>query len=387
MWLVGLLGIGLYVFHVCRASDAAASFLQSRYLALFATFVITDFYRTPLKEGFCGSFALAPVLAAFYTAGTSAAVLINIGMVIPWVILKRRTMESFFSMGSAAVATSLASLAALRYGAADGWQNIFWTGLLFGLTYWAAISLLSGLYSALHPEKVGFRQKWHNLIYFFINAGYVGAFGILMYQCYDRCAPPVFFLTCALVASTGFLISQSRYKAIDNQIQYETVKALAVMDPLTGLYNYREFHRALEDSFEKAGKTGGVVSLIYLDLDEFRDINNTCGHQLGDESLKLVANVLRSSCREKDSVFRPGGDEFTVILPGAAKEEAYNVVNRISENLLAVTIAAKDNMAQPLVLSASFGVATFPQDGLEAHAVIKRADDELYLNKNAKLSL
>ncbi len=388
MLAVGLLGIGLLAFHISRDVSGAVALLQPRYLALFATFVVTDFYRTPLRDGFSGSFALAPVLAAFYTAGIGGAVLLNMGMVIPWVILKRRSPESLFNLGSATIATSIASFAAAGYGGFSDWPHMFGTSLVFGIVYGSTISFLSGLYSVVHPEKVGFGQKWRNLALYFVHIAYSCAFGLLMYQCHEQCVAPMFFLACALVASSGLFISQTGHRARNNQMQYEMIKALSMIDPLTGLYNYGEFHRALEDSFEKAGKSGSVVSLIYLDLDEFRDINNTCGHQLGDESLKLVANVLRSSCRENDSVFRPGGDEFTIILPGAAKEEAYNVVRRISENLLAVTILAKDSSkSEPLVLSASFGVATYPLDGLEAHTIIKRADEELYLNKNAKLSL
>ncbi|MGI6643891.1 MAG: GGDEF domain-containing protein [Bacillota bacterium] len=194
----------------------------------------------------------------------------------------------------------------------------------------------------------------------------------------------LFYVSCSIVSITAVLISKAGHRAVNDEIEYERVKAMAATDPLTGLYNYRQFQIALSDALQEAARTRGVVSLIYLDLDGFREINNTYGHQSGDDTLKLVADVLRSSCREKDTISRPGGDEFTVVLPGASKDEAYGVVKRISANLLGVKVVSKTAGELPLELSASYGVATFPEDGRDIISIIKSADDELYRNKNMK---
>jgi diguanylate cyclase (GGDEF)-like protein len=169
--------------------------------------------------------------------------------------------------------------------------------------------------------------------------------------------------------------------AVDNALKFERATMLAFTDPLTGLYNYRQFQNLFREAILRAEKTGVPVSLIYVDLDYFRDVNNTYGHQVGDEALKSISQVIQNSCRDKDLVCRPGGDEFTVILPGVSKESARMVAARVKENL--VNSRLEVGLPEPLasVIGASIGVSTFPEDGLDVDTLVKRADSDMYASK------
>ncbi len=384
LWVVGILGAGLCVLAISRGQGGILPMLRPQYLALLVTFVVTDIYRTPLKDGYSGSFGLAPVVAALLLIGTEGAILLNLAVMVGWVVRRRRWLSSFYTMGSMVISTALGCYAGRGLaGPFDGPQAVL-SLVTFASVYFGISAALSGIYGILSPTNSTLHEKMHNLSHYFIHTGYSSAFGALMANTHQIAGEPLFYVSCAIVSVTAVLISKSGHKAVSNEREYERAKALAATDPLTGLYNYGQFQTALEDALQGAAKTQGVVSLIYVDLDGFREINNTYGHQSGDDTLKLVADVLRSSCREKDSISRPGGDEFTVILPGASKAEAYGVVKRISASLLGVKVKSKTVGELPLALRASYGVATFPEDGHDAATIVKRADDELYLNKNIK---
>lgn len=170
--------------------------------------------------------------------------------------------------------------------------------------------------------------------------------------------------------------------AVDNALKFERATMLAFTDPLTGLYNYRQFQSLFRDAILRAEKTGSQVSLIYVDLDYFRDVNNSYGHQVGDEALKGIAKVIRSSCRDNDIVCRPGGDEFTVILPGVAKDNARTVAARVKENIAAASLEV--GLPEPLlaVVGASVGVSTYPEDGSDIDTLVKKADLDMYTSKS-----
>lgn len=170
--------------------------------------------------------------------------------------------------------------------------------------------------------------------------------------------------------------------AVDNALKFERATMLAHTDPLTGLYNYRQFQNLLREAIARAEKSESEVSVIYIDLDYFREINNTYGHQVGDEALKAIAKTIRASCRDRDLVCRPGGDEFTVILPGVSKDRARTVAARIKENLLAMKLDV--GLPEPLssAIGASVGVSTYPEDGSDVDTLVRKADADMYSSKN-----
>lgn len=175
------------------------------------------------------------------------------------------------------------------------------------------------------------------------------------------------------------LLSTQISLAVDNATQWEKLTELAACDPLTGLYNYREFCSRLAWAVERAKISGSKVSLIFVDLDHFRRVNNLYGHVVGDEALKEIAESIRRTVRDSDYACRYGGDEFTIILPSAGKDGARKVAERIVRNIAETRISYK---GEPLdltgVVSASWGIATFPEDGETPEELVNRADFDMY---------
>ncbi len=157
---------------------------------------------------------------------------------------------------------------------------------------------------------------------------------------------------------------------LDNARLYERVEHLAVSDPLTGLANYRRFIHTLHAELERAARTGRSFSIVLLDLDGLKKINDRYGHLVGSQALRRLADVLRMHCRAMDTAARFGGDEFALILPETNAAAAVQVVARVRDRL------AHDG--QPPPISASAGVAVYPEHGHTLDALIEAADRALY---------
>jgi len=156
---------------------------------------------------------------------------------------------------------------------------------------------------------------------------------------------------------------------------------LAVTDGLTGLYNHRHFHERLTLEVERSQRSGLPLSLLMLDVDHFKQFNDTYGHPAGDEVLRQLARVLGDARRANDVVARYGGEEFAVILVDTAKFTAAKVAERVRERVVANDFS--DAAPRAGRLSVSIGVATFPDDGTDAEALVRAADTALYTAKRA----
>ncbi len=156
---------------------------------------------------------------------------------------------------------------------------------------------------------------------------------------------------------------------------------LAVTDGLTGLYNHRHFHERIALEVERSQRSGLPLSLLMLDVDTFKQFNDTFGHPAGDEVLRQLARVLSDTRRANDVVARYGGEEFAVILVDTVKFTAAKVAERIRERVAGHDFSEAAVKAGKL--SVSLGVATFPDDGADAEALVRAADTALYVAKRA----
>lgn len=163
--------------------------------------------------------------------------------------------------------------------------------------------------------------------------------------------------------------------ALRNAWLLEEVQERASTDGLTGIANRRTLQSTLERELARSQRDGSVVSLIMLDLDHFKQLNDEHGHPAGDAVLREVSGLLAEHCREFDTPARYGGEEFAVVLPGCDTATAYGIAERLR-------VAIRDTHTTVSVTT-SCGVATAPAHGRDANALIQAADDALYTSKRA----
>lgn len=164
-------------------------------------------------------------------------------------------------------------------------------------------------------------------------------------------------------------------------LRYQQARGMADIDPLTDLYNSRHLSKALEKRIEEALRTGRALSVLFLDLDNFREVNRMHGHQAGGRVLIEVGRILRRYVRGEDTVIRYGGDEFTVVLPNADTDSAREVAERIRLAIKKHRFLARED--KDVRITVSIGVATYPQDASSAQALIYLADQAMYRGKEA----
>jgi diguanylate cyclase (GGDEF)-like protein len=174
-------------------------------------------------------------------------------------------------------------------------------------------------------------------------------------------------------------LSHDAALAIEKARLYKKVEALATMDALTGLGNRRVLDERLRSEIDRARRYKKALGLLMADVDNFKPVNDTYGHGVGDSVLQAVAAVLRQAVREIDVCVRYGGEEFAVILPHAGTESVLVVAERIRAMVAAVPIVAAVDPIRTLTIS--IGVATYPGNGRSAEQLIEAADAALYRAK------
>jgi diguanylate cyclase (GGDEF)-like protein len=154
----------------------------------------------------------------------------------------------------------------------------------------------------------------------------------------------------------------------------------AMRDPLTGLYNRRQLEESLHREVLRARRVGSPVGVMVIDVDHFKRVNDTLGHEVGDSALRGVAEVLASCVREEDIACRAGGEEFVIILPGTGKTALRSRAEAVRKTIEQASIPAGDGM---LKLTVSIGLASFPSFGDTGQSVLRVADVALYKAKAA----
>jgi diguanylate cyclase (GGDEF)-like protein len=170
-------------------------------------------------------------------------------------------------------------------------------------------------------------------------------------------------------------IAQQATIAMDNAKLFERMQELAITDGLTNLYNRRYFYMVLENEIERTLRYQTPLSLIMMDIDHFKTVNDRFGHLAGDEVLQSIAALCKSLLRQSDVMFRYGGEEFIVLLPETNAEMAHKVAERIRVTIADAEFETKKGTVK---ISISFGVSQFSEDLSNANLFIESADQALY---------
>ena len=165
--------------------------------------------------------------------------------------------------------------------------------------------------------------------------------------------------------------------ALRNAESFQAAEVRARTDDLTGLLN----HGAFKDWLVESVAAGEAFGVVMVDLDEFKAINDTLGHQVGDQALREVARAILGAARDSDAVFRYGGDEFAVLLPRSDASGVAGVAERVRVAVEAVGAPGTTWAAEGVRLSASIGTAAFPMDGADAEAILLAADRACFVAK------
>ncbi len=177
------------------------------------------------------------------------------------------------------------------------------------------------------------------------------------------------------------LLLEPAAMALDSALLLKRAEELSVTDDLTQLYNSRYMNLVLRRETKRASRSGRPLSLLFIDLDGFKAVNDTHGHLYGSRALVEAAGLIRGSARETDVAARFGGDEFAIILPDTGGEGAYAVGERVRDRVAAYSFLADDGLN--LHLTASVGVATLPDVAASADELVAAADKAMYQVKDS----
>jgi diguanylate cyclase (GGDEF)-like protein len=168
---------------------------------------------------------------------------------------------------------------------------------------------------------------------------------------------------------------------VENSRLFDRIKNLSIRDGLTDLFNHRHSIELVANEFGRVGRYAGGVSLLMVDIDHFKNINDAHGHQAGDAVLKEVARVLKDNLRHVDALGRYGGEEFIAILPHTVREEALQTAERLRKGIDDHVFRVGDRELRTTI---SVGVACFPSDTVDSpNGLVREADKALYKAKQA----
>jgi len=164
--------------------------------------------------------------------------------------------------------------------------------------------------------------------------------------------------------------------ALENARYVQRMHELTILDDCTDLYNARHLHFVLDAEIYRSTRYGYEFSVIFFDLDHFKQVNDLHGHLVGSKLLWMIGDILKTNLRLIDTAFRYGGDEFVIILPQTSKENALTVLRRLRKLLTSKVFFPAENLN--IKVTASFGVASFPADGRTHREILNKADEAMY---------
>lgn len=169
--------------------------------------------------------------------------------------------------------------------------------------------------------------------------------------------------------------------ALENARYVQRIQELTITDDCTALYNARHLHFVLDAEIYRSTRYNYQFSVIFIDLDHFKAVNDTYGHLVGSKLLWMIGEIIKGHLRLIDYAFRYGGDEFVVLLPQTPKENALMVVRRIKDLLNQKVFFTEENLN--IKVTASFGLASFPADARTRKDILRMADEAMYVVKNS----
>jgi len=166
--------------------------------------------------------------------------------------------------------------------------------------------------------------------------------------------------------------------AIQNAHYFERVRHMAYVDGLTGAFNRRYFEIRVLEEIERAERYSGAMSLIFIDIDHFKRLNDEFGHLMGDDVLRQISTVFSQNLRKVDVPCRYGGEEFAIIVPETTGEDAYYVADKLRRAIQGTVFPGL-----PRAVTIAAGVASYPTNGKTRDALVKAADEALYAAKQS----
>jgi diguanylate cyclase (GGDEF)-like protein len=203
----------------------------------------------------------------------------------------------------------------------------------------------------------------------------------------DHCLGVIELINC--VGSEGFqerdlalleALADFAAIALENARHVKRIHELTITDDCTSLYNARHMDFILETEIYRSQRYGYEFSLVFIDLDHFKSVNDTHGHLVGSKLLAEVGQMVKLACRRIDFAFRYGGDEFVIVLPQASKENAYVVARRLHRMIGETSWLSSEGLN--IHFTASIGVASYPSDAKTKVELLHLADEAMYQIKN-----
>ena len=174
-------------------------------------------------------------------------------------------------------------------------------------------------------------------------------------------------------------LCQHASTALENAMLYSQAKILTITDDLTNVFNYRYLNNILDRELVRAQRLNSSMSVLFLDLDSFKEVNDQHGHLLGSKILVELAGLLKGAVRKVDAVARYGGDEYTVVLTDTNSKGAVIVAERIRQMVEDYTFTESEGY--PIQLTVSIGVASYPEHGVSKVELLHLADEAMYKGK------
>ncbi len=169
--------------------------------------------------------------------------------------------------------------------------------------------------------------------------------------------------------------------AIENARYVSRIHRMSITDEYTGLYNARFLHEKLEEMIREAEQRDEPLAVVFVDVDNFKQIVDTCGHLLGSRVLKEIGETMASCISPEDILVKYGGDEYVILLPGRNRQEARKVVEGILHGVRSTTYLASE--PEPVKTTASFGISVYPEDARTKKEILLGADRALYAVKES----